>query len=101
MRHSQQNKKYDGPVKISTLFEKYRTRLRPPQGVVVTAFCAVIESELDIRLSTSSVRYNVHTRTIGVTAGGPQKSEILFNRSRILALCRDTLGPHGAPQTIV
>ncbi|MBI4086893.1 hypothetical protein HY416_02840 [Candidatus Kaiserbacteria bacterium] len=83
------------------MFEKYRTRLRPPQGVVVTAFCAVIENELGIRLPTSSVRYNVYNRTIGVTAGGPQKTEIILNQKHILDLCRETLGDLGSPQQIV
>lgn len=95
------DRKHDGPIKIGSLFEKYRTRLRPPQGVVVTAFCAIVERELGIKLPSSSVRYTTYSRTISVTARGPEKTEILLNQKKILAECRTVLGPNGAPEHVV
>lgn len=100
-RRKKEEEKYSGPVAIGTLFEKYKKRLRPPQGVVVSTFCAVAETELGVTLTPAQVRYNVHSRLLCVTAGGPQKSEILFNKARILELCLDVLGPLGAPKAIV
>ncbi len=93
--------KHTGTVQISTLFEKYKKRLRPPQGIVIAAFCTVVAAELGITLAPTSVRYNVHSRTLYVTASGPEKTEILLRRSHVLALCRKALGELGAPEQIV
>ena len=93
--------KYKGTVPISALFEKYKKRLRPPQGIVISAFCAVVGAELGVILSEREVRYGVHTRTLSITTFGPQKTEILLNKTRILASCREILGELGAPQQIV
>ena len=92
---------HKGPVAIGALFEKYKKRLRPPQGVVISAFCAVVSSELGITLSEREIRYNVYSRTVSVTTFGPQKTEILLNKGRILGLCRDILGDLGAPEQII
>jgi hypothetical protein len=91
----------DGAVAISTLFEKYKTRLRPPQGIVINTFCAVVASELGITLAPAAVRYNVHSHTLFVTTSGAQKTEILLNKGRLLALCRELLGKNGTPEQIV
>jgi hypothetical protein len=90
-----------GPVQIGALFEKYRKHLRPPQGTVIAAFCAVVASELDIALAKGAVRYTPYSRTIFVTAGGPEKTEILLNQKRLLSLCRQILGDNGTPEHIV
>ena len=93
--------KHTGAVQIGTLFEKYKRRLRPPQGIVISAFCTIVSLELGVALSPTMVRYNVHSRLLSVTASGPHKTEILLRRSHILALCRETLGELGAPRQIV
>ncbi len=93
--------KYEGAVPISSLFAKYQARLRPPQGVVVTAFCAAVEHITKHALSRDVVRYNVHTRTISVAVSGPHKSEIMFNKKQILTLCKETLGGNGMPEHVV
>ena len=92
---------YHGPVRIGTLFEKYRQRLRPPQGIVITAFCAVATAELGVPLAPTAVRYNSHSRILSITSSGPHKTELLLRKAQILAECRQTLGEHGAPQYIV
>jgi len=92
---------HHGAVPIGSLLDRYRVRLRPPQGVVVSAFCAVVEELLSIKLPASAVRYTVSTKTIGVTARGPEKSEIMLNKGRILTTCREVLGARGAPEHIV
>jgi hypothetical protein len=93
--------KHDGAVPISSLFAKYQARLRPPQGVVITAFCAAVEHITKHALARDCVRYNVHTKTVSVSTSGPHKSEILFNKKQILTLCKETLGGNGTPEHIV
>lgn len=88
-------------MQIGTLFEKYKKRLRPPQGIVISTFCAVVAAELGVILAPAQMRYSVYSRTLSITTFGPQKSEILLNRARILALCREVLGTLGAPEHIV
>jgi hypothetical protein len=100
-RRKNGEEKYHGAVQISTLFEKYKRRLRPPQGVVVSAFCAVVLSELGVTLPPTHVCYSAHSRILSVTTFGPQKTEILLRRTHILTLCRDILGELGSPQHIV
>ena len=100
-RRDEGNEVHKGTVKIGALFEKYKKRLRPPQGIVVSAFCAIVEDELGATLSPAQVRYNVHTGVISVTTSGPLKSEIRLRQKRLLSLCRDTLGDLGAPKSIV
>lgn len=98
---ARENKKHTGAVPISDLFAKYKTRLKPPQGVVITAFCAAVETELGVPLARSQVRYSVHSRTISVQTSGPGKSEILFKKGRILAVCKEVLGESNSPKHIV
>lgn len=100
-RRNNGEEKYTGPIAIGTLFEKYRKRLRPPQSTVISTFCALVAAEVGVILTPAQVRYNVHLRLVNVTTLGPQKSEILFNKARILELCREALGPQGTPEHIV
>lgn len=90
-----------GAVPLGELLARYRVRLRPPQGVVIEAFRAVVEAELGIELAPAQVRYSVYTQTVSVTASGPEKSEISFHKKRILALCTDVLGKQNAPKHIL
>ena len=93
--------KHEGAVPISSLFAKYHARLRPPQGVVITAFCAAVEHVTKRSLSRDVVRYNVHTKTVSVSVSGPHKSEIMFSKKQILSLCKETLGGNGTPEHLV
>ncbi len=99
-RHRAQ-KEHKGAVPISDLFLAYKARLRPPQGVVITAFCAAVEAELGVPLARTSVRYSVQTRTLSIQAAGPHKSEILFRKQKILAACTDVVGKESVPLHIV
>lgn len=101
IRRRNKEEKHNGAVAIGTFFEKYKKHLRPPQGIVISTFCAVVASELGVTLAPMQMRYSVYSRTLSLTTFGPQKSEILFNKARILALCRKSLGENGAPQHIV
>ncbi len=100
-RRRNKEEKHTGTVQIGSLFEKYKQRLRPPQGIVISAFCTIVSLELGVVLAPAMVRYNVHSRLLSITTSGPYKTEILIRRRRILALCRETLGELGAPEQIV
>jgi len=74
--------------------------LRPPQKAVVDVFCTAVEVVCGAPISRQAVRYTVSTRTIGVMAAGPLKSEIAQKRAQILQYCAKELGTH-APVEIV
>ena len=74
--------------------------LQPPQKAVIDVFCDAVQAVCGVALSRQSVRYTVATRTIGVTAGGPLKSELRQKRSELLSYCSRELGVH-APREIV
>lgn len=74
--------------------------LRPPQKAVIDVFCAAVQASCGALVSRQAVRYTVTTRTIGVIAAGPLKSEIAQKRTEILRYCAQELGAH-APVEIV
>ena len=57
-RRKNGKEQHTGTVAIGALFEKYKKHLRPPQGIVIRAFCAVVDAELGVALSASAVRYS-------------------------------------------
>lgn len=74
--------------------------LRPPQKAVIDVFCAAVGAVCGAPMSRQAVRYTVTTRTIGIVAAGPLKSEIAQRRTEILSYCAKELGAH-APIEIV
>lgn len=84
---------------VGALLERFKN-LRPPQGAVTEVFCKAAEAVCGVPVPKRAVRYTVATRTIGVIAAGPLKSEIILKRGEILAACTRELGVH-APREIV
>lgn len=84
---------------IGALLERFKN-LRPPQAAVVDVFCAAAQAACGVPVPKKAVRYTVATRTIGIIAAGPLKSEIALKRGEILAACVRELGAH-APKEIV
>lgn len=74
--------------------------LRPPQKAVIDVFCAAVSAVCGATVSRQAVRYTVTTRTIGIVAAGPLKSEVAQKRTEILRFCAKELGAH-APVEIV
>ena len=101
MFKNQRRERWGGVTHIGALFEKYKTRLRPPQGSVVKAFCEKEQQETSIVLAKENVRYNPHSRTISLTTRGPEKTEILLAQKSILGGLKKTLGEHSAPTGVV
>ncbi len=88
-------------IKISNLFEVYKTRLKAPQGTVIKTFEEVVEDMFGIKIRSEQSSYTVTSRTIHVTAGGPLKSEIMLHKKEILAHLRGRLGEKSAPKDIL
>ena len=90
-----------GIKKIETLLEKYQKNLRAPEGSVIAAFQSVVQDTLGIPLKKEHIRYTVSTKTVSVTVTGPEKSEILFHKEKLLKACTNLLGEKSAPRHIV
>lgn len=87
--------------KLSSLFDKYKTLLKAPQGVVIDSFCEVVEELVGLRVRKESVRYTVHSKTLSVSVSGPLKSEIKLRKKEILAHMKGRLGEQSAPVDII
>ena len=88
-------------VKIASLFEAYKTRLRAPQGVVVKTFQEVIKDMFNIAVRAEQCSYSVHSKTLTVNVSGPLKMEIRMRKAEILTHLKGRLGEKGAPQEIL
>ena len=73
-----------GTKKISDLFEKYKKTLKAPQGVVVDAFCEVVEDVIGLPILKENIRYTVHSKILRASVSGPLKTEIKLREKEIL-----------------
>lgn len=88
-------------VKISSLFDKYKTLLKAPQDSVVTEMVQVIEEVTGMKLKKTQLRYNVATRTLSIQAPSIIKQEIKFKEKTILTFAQSRLGIKSTPHTIL
>ena len=88
-------------IKVGTLFEKYKQKLRAPESSVVEAFCEVVEELLQITVKPETVTYTPATRTLALAAAGPLKSEVKLREGEIITHLKGRLGVKNAPQVIV
>lgn len=95
------NQRGKGIVKVSDLFAKYKTVLKAPQGVVVTAFQEAIFEVLGVRIEKEHCTYSVGSKTLSVRAPGMIKSEIKLQKKLILSKMSEKLGPKSAPKEIL
>lgn len=87
-------------IKVSTLFEKYKTILKAPQGTVVKQVIEVIEDLTTIRLSEKYIKYSVQSRTLTITAPSALKQELALHRDEIIIHLKARLGERNAPKLI-
>lgn len=78
-------------TKISALFAKYQTTLKPPQATVERAVCTAINERVGCSLAYDQVRYTVATKTIYVSAPSVLKQEIRLSIPEILEEIRTVL----------
>ncbi len=89
------------PIKISSLFEVYKKRLRAPQGTVVSGCVEVVKDLLGITLEARSCEYSPQTRILHIKAHGPMKTEIFLHKEEILTHLRGRLGDKSSPTQIL
>lgn len=88
-------------MRISNLFDKYKKLLKAPQGTVVQAVIDTMKDMYGISLKKEQCTYQVHSKTLSLHVGGPLKSEITLNKSKILAEIGKRIGVENAPKQIL
>ncbi len=86
---------------IGDLFEKYRLRIKAPQGSVRKEALSVIVELTGFPITLEQLEYTVSTRTLVLRVPSILRSEIMFKQSDILRLLQDRLGVESAPKTIL
>jgi hypothetical protein len=89
------------PTNIKDLFEVYRTRLRAPQGSVISAATEVIHDLLGLQVEKTLLSYSPQTRVLHIHVRGPLKSEVLLHKKEILLHLTGRLGAKSAPTEII
>ncbi len=88
-------------VRVGSLFDAYKTRLRAPQGSVVKTFQEVVKDLFGVEVRSDQCSYSVHTKTLTVHAQGPLKSEIRLRKAEILTHMKGRIGEKGTPIEIL
>jgi len=84
-------------IKVSSLFEKYKQRLKPPQGSVIKEVIEVVEDITGIILENSQIKYSIHTKVISIQAPSLIKQEIKLKQDEILIHLKARLGVNNIP----
>lgn len=93
-------KKESGLKQLNSLFERYRTRLKAPEQVVLEQAVVVIDELLNIPITVTQLRYTPATRTLHIT-NGMLRSELLPHKKIILTHLAGRLGVQSAPTDII
>lgn len=87
-------------IKVSDLFEKYKTRFKPPQGSVIKEVVEVINDITGFKIKPEQLKYSVHTRVISMALPGILKQEILLKQDEILIHLKARLGEYNSPSLL-
>ena len=88
-------------IKVGALFEKYKLKLKPPQGSIVKEVIEVVGDITGISLEKSQIKYSVHTKVISIQAPSLIKQEIKLHQDDILIHLKARLGINNAPTLIL
>ncbi len=88
-------------MKVSSLFSKYATLLKPPQKSVEKEVCRVVEELVPFPVRVEYFAYTPSTRAIYIKAPAALRSEILLRREEILSAIKDRLGTNESPTTLL
>ena len=88
-------------IKVGSLFEKYKLRLKPPQGSVINKVIEVIEDITGITLEKTQIKYSIHTKVISLNAPSLIKQEIKLKQDEILIHLKARLGVINTPTLIL
>lgn len=95
---------YSTPKKmkaIGDLFEKYRNKIKAPQGSVKKRCVLVIKEVTGFDIKIEEMEYTVSTRTLYLKVPSILKSELKFHHKKILTQLKQDLGEEVAPKFIV
>lgn len=90
-----------GIVKVGSLFDVYKIRLKAPQKTVIKEFEEVIYDLFKMHVPLTKCTYSPHTKTLSIAVSGPLKSEVQLRKAEILAHLKGRLGEKSAPTDIV
>jgi len=88
-------------IKVGSLFEKYKQRLKPPQGSVIKEVIEVIIDLTGITLENKQIKYSIHTKIISIQAPSLIKQEIKLKQDEILLHLKARLGINNTPNLIL
>jgi len=88
-------------IKVGALFEKYKLRLKPPQGSVINEVIEVIEDITGITLEKTQIKYSIHTKVISLNTPSLIKQEIKLKQDEILIYLKARLGVTNTPTLIL
>jgi len=85
---------------ISSLFDKYKKNLRPPQASVVGEAVKVIAEVTKFPIREDQVTYTVHSRVLSLHTPSVLRTEIVKQKERILTELQYRLGKKYGPKDI-
>jgi len=86
---------------ISSLFEKYKKTLRPPQSSVEKEVVAVISHITSITITTDQVSYSPSTKTVKLLTPSIVRSEVLKQKAAIIAALQSSMSQAHAPRELL
>lgn len=88
-------------IKVGALFEKYKTKLKPPHQSVIKEVIEVIDDITGIMLEPTQIKYSVHTKIISLNVPSLIKQEIKLHQADILVHLKARLGVYNAPTLLL
>jgi len=85
---------------VSSLFDRYRTLLVPPQASVEKRTAEIICELTPLQVTASQITYSVGSRTLSLQVPSVVKSELQRHKSAILAQLEKEMGVKNSPKTI-
>lgn len=85
---------------VTTLFERYKKLLKPPQQTVQNVMSEVIFDITGHKIPATAIQYTVSTKTISLKISSLLKQEILMYCSELLLHAKGRLGEDNAPKII-
>ncbi len=82
---------------VSSLFEKYKQLIKPPQQTVQKAMLEIIKDVTGHSLLPETLLYTVSSRTLTLKISSLLKQEILLHQKELLMHARGRLGDKNAP----
>ncbi len=85
---------------VTTLFERYKKLLKPPQQTVQNVMAEVIFDVTGHKILVTSIQYTVATKTLSLKISSLLKQEILKHHEELLAHAKGRLGEQNAPRIL-